>query len=704
MVEAAVLSVDDDDVLDARQIAVRARRAARDRQGNRSKNEGARRRAVVVHRFSPRLARDLRSYGQPAHAAALAMVVVDRRVLRAAVIPDRECARLPAYATGELRLGLVGLQEFDQRPALRLGHASEPDGMRAGQVKRLAPGIRVRAHDRMLGFVLLRLLGVVHFHPRDLAVHPGAAAAVLQRRAVHAHQPSEHRAHALGERFVRGVHVREQRVTAIRRSLERIEHCRCGRLGKISSVRVPAAAEVGRLALFLHHLEDMREALDAGDERIGAWLAEAAADLHQVRRLELLAANRQHLVVEERAMQRAPAGVVQRAERHPVHLGTKRSRERRDVHAAQCNENGVGLTFPPMMRAMTKRIAVVGAGALGGYVGGNLAQLGHDVTLIDAWPEHVETVRARGLELDGVTPAERFTVKNAKTFHLTEVQSLVRTPVDIAFVSVKSYDTAWATALIAPYLSPNGFIVSLQNCLNEETIAGIVGWGRVVGVIASLISVDMYEAARIRRTVAKGGDKYTIFRIGEPHGRITPRVEELVGWFKGIDSAKATPNLWGERWTKLVQNGMGNGVTAATGLTTPDCARNPAILKFQIKLAAEGIRVGRALGYQLEKVRGIEPDVLVRADDGDKAANDQVESVMIPKGPGNPRDSIQRPSMAQDILKGRRTEIEQMNGFIARKGAETGVPAPSHAKLTELVTKIERGELKPSPSHLGGNA
>jgi 2-dehydropantoate 2-reductase len=58
--------------------------------------------------------------------------------------------------------------------------------------------------------------------------------------------------------------------------------------------------------------------------------------------------------------------------------------------------------------------------------------------------------------------------------------------------------------------------------------------------------------------------------------------------------------------------------------------------------------------------------------------------------------------MAQDILKGRRTEIEQMNGYIARKGTEVGAAAPSHVKLTELVLRIERSELKPSPSHLGG--
>jgi 2-dehydropantoate 2-reductase len=349
---------------------------------------------------------------------------------------------------------------------------------------------------------------------------------------------------------------------------------------------------------------------------------------------------------------------------------------------------------------MRKRIAIVGAGALGGYVGGALAHLGHDVTLIDPWPEHIETIRARGLELDGVTPEEKFVVTSAKTLHLTEVQSLAKAPVDIAMVAVKSYDTAWATALIKPYLAPEGFVVSLQNCLNEETIAGVVGWGRTVGVVASIISVDLYEAGRIRRTVAKGGDKHTVFRVGEPHGRVTRRVEELAEWFRGIDSSKVTTNLWGERWSKLVQNGMGNGVSAATGLSSGDCSRNETIRRFQIRLAGEGIRVGQALGYQMEKIRGLEPERLARAAEGDATALAEVEASLIPKSGANPRAAIQRPSMAQDILKGRRTEIDAMNGFIAAKGAAVGVPAPSHVRLTEIVTRVERGELKPSPALL----
>jgi 2-dehydropantoate 2-reductase len=349
-----------------------------------------------------------------------------------------------------------------------------------------------------------------------------------------------------------------------------------------------------------------------------------------------------------------------------------------------------------------KRIAIVGAGALGGYVGGTLAHLGHDVTLIDPWPEHVETIRARGLELDGLTPEERFTVTSMKTLHLTEAQSLAKRPIDVAMVAVKSYDTAWATMLIKPYLSPQGCVVSLQNCLNEETIAGVVGWGRTVGVVASLISVDLYEPGRIRRTIAKGGNQHTVFRVGEPHGRLTRRVQELVEWFARIDSARATTNLWGERWSKLVQNGMGNGVTAATGLTSGDCLRNETIRRFQIRLAGEAIRVGQALGYQLERIRGIDPERLARAAEGDAGALAEVEALLVPKVGANPRGDIQRPSMAQDILKGRRTEIDAMNGVIALKGAEIGVPAPSHAKLTEIVTRVERGELTPSPSLLGG--
>ncbi|OGA10286.1 MAG: hypothetical protein A2W68_07075 [Betaproteobacteria bacterium RIFCSPLOWO2_02_64_14] len=352
---------------------------------------------------------------------------------------------------------------------------------------------------------------------------------------------------------------------------------------------------------------------------------------------------------------------------------------------------------------MRKRIAVVGTGALGGYVGGHLAHQGHDVTLIDMWPEHIETIRARGLELDGITPEEKFTVTQAKTMHITELQSLSKQkPVDIAFVAVKSYDTEWATMMIRPYLASDGYVVSLQNCINEERIAGIVGWGKTLGVVSSLISVELYEPGRIRRMVEKGGDKHTVFRVGEVHGVVTKRVEELVSMFSAIDSAKATTNLWGERWTKLCQNGMRNGVSASTGLSGKECDRNDAIRCFSIKLGGEAVRVGQALGYQLVNLGKLAPERLALASEGNQDALVEIENLMMSRAASNPRAGIQRPSMAQDMRKGRRTEIQFMNGFIAEKGRFVGVAAPAHEKLTEIVTRVEQGEIPQSPANLGG--
>ena len=352
---------------------------------------------------------------------------------------------------------------------------------------------------------------------------------------------------------------------------------------------------------------------------------------------------------------------------------------------------------------MGKRIAIVGVGALGGYVGGNLAKAGHDVTLIDFWPANIEAIRAHGLQLDGLSEEERFTVTGLNALHVSDVQSLARQkPIDIAMVAVKSYDTEWATMLIRQYLAPDGYVVSLQNCLNEERIAGIVGWGRTVVAIASMISVDMPEAGHVLRTIPKMGDRHTVFRAGEVHGRISRRIEELVELFSLVDSAKATTNLWGERWSKLVLNGMVNGVSSATGLSMAAVNRNDTVRRFSIQLGGEAVRVGQALGYQLERIGKFEPEDLARATEGDTDALDRVEAELTKEAKPNPRDEMRRPSMAQDVMKGRRTEIEFINGYIAAKGTEIGVPAPNHTRITELVTAIERGELTPAPATLGG--
>src|SRR3546814_13830403 len=103
----------------------------------------------------------------------------------------------------------------------------------------------------------------------------------------------------------------------------------------------------------------------------------------------------------------------------------------------------------------------MGAGAVGAYCGAHMVREGEDVTFVDPWPEHVVKMR-EGLHITGTTPEEEFTVP-VRALHLTEAQQLSKeAKVDIAFVCMKSYDTAWATLLISQYLAPGGFVVSLQ--------------------------------------------------------------------------------------------------------------------------------------------------------------------------------------------------------------------------------------------------
>jgi 2-dehydropantoate 2-reductase len=347
-----------------------------------------------------------------------------------------------------------------------------------------------------------------------------------------------------------------------------------------------------------------------------------------------------------------------------------------------------------------KRIVVVGAGAIGGYAGAHMTRAGHDVTLIDAWPEHVEYMRKHGLQLSGMTKAETLSI-DVNALHITEVQRFAKErPVDVAFICVKSYDTEWATQLIKPYLAPNGFVVSLQNCINEERIAGIVGWGKTVGCIASLVAAELYKAGHIKRTVPMGGEKHIVYRVGEVHGRVTSRATEVAELLRSADSAKVTTNLWGERWSKLVVNSMRNGLSAATGLSgnERDLTEGPRWLS--IRLGSEAVRVGQALGYQLERMLGMEPETLARAGEGSNDALAEIVDTLVESA--KKRSDEQRPSMAQDMAKGRRTETDFINGYIAERGVQIGVPAPTHANMNEAVKRVERGETPASVAVIRG--
>jgi 2-dehydropantoate 2-reductase len=339
------------------------------------------------------------------------------------------------------------------------------------------------------------------------------------------------------------------------------------------------------------------------------------------------------------------------------------------------------------------RILIMGAGAVGGYFGASLARTGLDVTLVDAWPDHVAAMRRDGLTIAAMENDGCFT-QQVRALHISDVPQLVKeAPFDVGFLAVKSYDTDWATQLMLPYLAPDGCVVSLQNGINEDRIAAIAGWGRTLGCAIGLLAAELTGPAQVMRTSLRGSASAIGMRVGEVHGRVTPRVQRIAALLQHADSVRVTTNLWGERWSKLTINAMRNATSAMTGMSSHERDADDVVRGLSIRLGSQCVRVGKAMGLSLEAISGLDLDLLGEAE-ADAAAMAAITAQVLAHG--RTRSSAQRPSMAQDIRKGRRTETEAINGLVAKRGAEVGVDATLHAKVHAIMQRVERGEVAPS--------
>jgi 2-dehydropantoate 2-reductase len=341
---------------------------------------------------------------------------------------------------------------------------------------------------------------------------------------------------------------------------------------------------------------------------------------------------------------------------------------------------------------MGKKILFVGAGAIGSYLGAFLSRAGHDVTLVDPWAEQVETVRQRGISVTG--PHEPFEARPA-AMHLNEAARLPR-DYDVAFVAMKVYDTAWAAQLALRHLAPDGYVVAAENCWPDPVVASVVGAARAVGLVMSKIGVALWKPGQVERGIEKGqGKGHDVFRAGEHDGRVTPRVTQLAEMLSVIDGAMATDNLWGERWAKLCANAMGNPVQAMSGLGSLEIASSEVGRTITIHLAAESARVGLALGHRVPKFNGATAEQW--ADASGRETYEALDRMLTPAAATRPN---WRASMAQDVAKGRPTEIDYMNGHVVVEGRHKGVPTPVSDATVEIMHEVEKGVRRPEPKNI----
>ena len=327
-------------------------------------------------------------------------------------------------------------------------------------------------------------------------------------------------------------------------------------------------------------------------------------------------------------------------------------------------------------KKIAKKIAVIGCGAIGGSVSVDLTEAGLDVTVIDQWPEQVETVRSSGLT---VTMPDREVHAVLDAIHLHELASRVPS-FDIVFLAVKSYDTRWLVELIEPYLKEDGVVVGLQNGMNNDAIASIVGKQRTIGCVVEL-SGEIFEPGILQRDTSRDG---TWFALGELDGSVTSRVKEIKSIMDHVARIEISEKIEDAKWTKLIANTMTMGPFGLFGLTNWEAKELPGMLEICVALGRESMAVGEALGYEIQPVFGLTAEEI--AGGGHEVLLTAMQTLMRHVGQHGTTAPI------HDHKKGRKSEMNLISGLVTKNGKRLGIRTPCNNAVVEIDRQINEGE------------
>lgn len=310
------------------------------------------------------------------------------------------------------------------------------------------------------------------------------------------------------------------------------------------------------------------------------------------------------------------------------------------------------------MQAMTHsslKVAVMGAGAVGCYFGGMLARAGHPVTLI-ARPQHVEAIASGGLRMETTSFDER--VRLAASSEPGAVRGA-----RLVLFSVKSLDTESAGAQIRPHLAPDALVLCLQNGVDNADRLRAVLPRHAVAAAVVYVATEMAGPGHVRH---HGRGDLVI----EPSSASAAVAQAFIA--AGVPT-EVSGNVRGALWAKLILNCAYNAVSAITQLPYGQSAAGEGIKDVMRDVVAECLAVAQAEGVQ------VAGDV--------HAAVDKLAGSM----------PSQFSSTAQDLARGKRSEIDYLNGLIVRRGAALGVATPANRVLWALVKLMESSRSGESP-------
>ena len=321
-----------------------------------------------------------------------------------------------------------------------------------------------------------------------------------------------------------------------------------------------------------------------------------------------------------------------------------------------------------------RSITIIGAGAIGGTIGAFVTKAGYDVTMVDVVPEHVEKMNAEGLRIEGVRGDHTYPVK---AVHADDLEG----PLDVVLLCIKGHFTDGAMQKYGPMLTDDGYVVSIQNGLNEEIIAGHVGRERTVGCFVHF-AADYLEPGLLQLSNER------TLHVGELDSSMTPRVEALAEMLDHAMQAEATDNIWGYLWGKMTWAGMAF-VTACIDAPVYDIVNHPLGQRLCRLASTEVYNVAMTQTPLLLPIGVFDPMLFAPGDDYEERATSAVLAVGDDMH-GRIKDKT---GMWRDLrVKRRKTEVDMQPGIVVEIGEREGIPTPVNAAVVQVIHEIESGD------------
>jgi 2-dehydropantoate 2-reductase len=319
---------------------------------------------------------------------------------------------------------------------------------------------------------------------------------------------------------------------------------------------------------------------------------------------------------------------------------------------------------------MSNRMIIIGTGPIGGIIGGRLARAGADITFVDIDKEHIGAIRDKGLQVD--VPDGPFNVK-IKIVYPNEIDGKF----DTGFIAVRSNYTADALNTVLPHLAADGLLVSMQNGINPPLLQEKVGADRTVGMA---IRMGCRKLGPGHVQTDTRGHLY----IGHPHGKTTPRLEELKKTLDAVMETEISDNILGVLWSKLTYTCLGYYGSLADASLATTCT-SEADRRAMADFFAEIVAVGEALGVRWIKLAEYYPGDFHPRNTAEKR-NEAVNAFAKTWKPADRKGPLRY------IQKNIPTEVDFTLAYVVNEGKKLDMPMPLSSKLLEIFRELEAGK------------